>query len=94
MGLVLVAAGPLGDLLGRRRMFLIALSAFVVTSGLSGAAPSMAMLIAARLLQGVAAGMLIPQNSGLTKTCSAERSGDGRSGYSVPRWGCPPRQVR
>jgi hypothetical protein len=65
MGLVLVAAGRLGDLLGRRRMFLIALSAFVVTSGLSGAAPSMAMLIAARLLQGVAAGMLIPQNSGL-----------------------------
>ncbi len=65
LGLVLVAAGRLGDLLGRRRMFLIALSAFVVTSGLSGAAPSMALLIAARLLQGVAGGMLIPQNSGL-----------------------------
>ena len=64
-GLVLVVAGRLGDLLGRRRMFLIALSAFVVTSGLCGAAPSMAAAIAARLLQGVAGGMLIPQNSGL-----------------------------
>jgi len=64
-GLVLVVAGRLGDLFGRRRMFLIALSAFVVTSGLCGAAPSMALLIAARLLQGVAGGMLIPQNSGL-----------------------------
>jgi EmrB/QacA subfamily drug resistance transporter len=64
-GLVLIVAGRLGDLLGRRRMFLIALSAFVVTSGLCGAAPSMALLIAARLLQGVAGGMLIPQNSGL-----------------------------
>jgi EmrB/QacA subfamily drug resistance transporter len=64
-GLVLVAAGRLGDLLGRRRMFLIALTAFVVTSGLSGAAPNIALLIAARLLQGVAGGMLIPQNSGL-----------------------------
>jgi len=64
-GLVLVAAGRLGDLLGRRRMFLIALSAFVVTSGLCGAAPTMPLLIAARLLQGVAGGMLVPQNSGL-----------------------------
>jgi EmrB/QacA subfamily drug resistance transporter len=64
-GLVLVAAGRLGDLFGRRRMFLIALSAFVVTSGLSGAAPNITLLIAARLLQGIAGGMLIPQNSGL-----------------------------
>ena len=37
-GLALVPAGRLGDAFGRRRMFLIALSAFVVTSGLSGAA--------------------------------------------------------
>jgi MFS family permease len=63
--LVLVAAGRLGDVLGRRRMFLIALSAFVVTSGLSGAALNLALLIAARVLQGIAGGMLIPQNSGL-----------------------------
>jgi len=65
LGLSLVPAGRLGDTLGRRRMFLIALSAFVVTSALSGAAPSIGLLIAARLLQGVAAGMLTPQNSGL-----------------------------
>jgi EmrB/QacA subfamily drug resistance transporter len=65
MGLVLVAAGRLGDALGRRPMFLIALSAFVLTSGLAGAAPTMGLLIAARLVQGVAGGMLIPQNSGL-----------------------------
>ena len=64
-GLALVPAGRLGDSLGRRRMFLIALSAFVVTSALSGAAPTIGLLIAARLLQGVAGGMLIPQNSGL-----------------------------
>jgi EmrB/QacA subfamily drug resistance transporter len=64
-GLALVPAGRLGDVLGRRRMFLIALSAFVVTSALSGAAPTTGLLIAARLLQGVAGGMLLPQNSGL-----------------------------
>jgi EmrB/QacA subfamily drug resistance transporter len=65
LGLALVPAGRLGDTIGRRRMFLIALAAFVVTSALTGAAPSIGLLIAARLLQGVAGGMLIPQNSGL-----------------------------
>jgi hypothetical protein len=64
-GLALVPAGRLGDTLGRRRMFLIGLSAFVVTSALTGAAPSIGLLIAARLLQGVAGGTLVPQNSGL-----------------------------
>jgi EmrB/QacA subfamily drug resistance transporter len=65
LGLALVPAGRLGDSVGRRRMFLIALSAFVLTSALTGAAPSAGLLIAARLVQGVAGGMLIPQNSGL-----------------------------
>ena len=64
-GLVLVAGGRLGDLLGRRRMFLIGLTAFTVTSAVAGAAPNEELLVAARLLQGVAAGMLTPQNSGL-----------------------------
>ncbi|MGH3772857.1 MAG: MFS transporter [Pseudonocardiaceae bacterium] len=67
-GLVLVAGGRLGDALGRRRMFLVALSGFVLTSALCGAAPSAGLLVAARLLQGVAAGMLTPQNSGLIQT--------------------------
>ena len=65
MGLALVPAGRLGDALGRRRMFLIALSAFVLTSALSGVAPTIGLLIVARLLQGAAGGMLIPQNTGL-----------------------------
>jgi EmrB/QacA subfamily drug resistance transporter len=65
LGLTLVPAGRLGDALGRRRMFLIALTACIVTSALTGAAPTTGLLIAARLLQGVAGGLLIPQNSGL-----------------------------
>ena len=47
-GLALAPAGRLGDVLGRRRMFLIAPSAFVATSALSGAAPTTKLLIAAR----------------------------------------------
>jgi EmrB/QacA subfamily drug resistance transporter len=64
-GLVLVSGGRLGDVLGRRWMFLIALSAFIVTSALAGAAPTETTLVLARLLQGFAAGLLTPQNTGL-----------------------------
>jgi EmrB/QacA subfamily drug resistance transporter len=64
-GLALVPGGRLGDMFGRRRMFLLALPAFVLTSALSGAAPTAGLLIAARLLQGFAGGMLLSQNSGL-----------------------------
>ncbi|WP_290062324.1 MFS transporter [Amycolatopsis solani] len=64
-GLVLVTGGRLGDAFGRRTMFLGALAAFVLTSALAGAAPNETTLVIARLAQGVAAGMLTPQNTGL-----------------------------
>lgn len=64
-GLTLVAGGRLGDLVGRRRMFLIGLALFTLTSASAGAAPSEDLLVAARLLQGMAAGLLMPQNTGL-----------------------------
>jgi EmrB/QacA subfamily drug resistance transporter len=64
-GLVLVAGGRLGDLVGRRRMFLVGLAGFTATSALAGAAPTAELLVTARLLQGVAAGFLTPQNTGL-----------------------------
>lgn len=64
-GLSLVAGGRLGDVLGRQVMFLVSLTPFVPTSALAGAAPNKLFLIGARLLQGLAAGLLTPQNSGL-----------------------------
>ncbi len=60
LGALLVIGGSLGDLFGRRRVFIIGLIAFGVTSVLSGAAPSIETLIAARALQGVAAALLVP----------------------------------
>jgi EmrB/QacA subfamily drug resistance transporter len=65
VGLALVPAGRLGDVYGRRPMFLAALAAFVATSAASGAAPSLELLVCARVLQGIAAGSLTPQVSGL-----------------------------
>ena len=64
-GLVLVAGGRLGDLVGRRRMFLLGLAGFILTSAAAGAATNEETIVAARLLQGAAAGMLTPQNTGL-----------------------------
>lgn len=63
--LTLVSGGRLGDAWGRRRMFVVALAAFVACSALAGLAPSIGWLIAARLLQGIAGGALTPQNTGL-----------------------------
>ncbi|WP_232075648.1 MFS transporter [Phytohabitans suffuscus] len=64
-GLTLVAAGRLGDAVGRRRMFLFALGGFILFSAAAGAAPSIGLLVAARLAQGIASGSLAPQNSAL-----------------------------
>ncbi|MFB8249457.1 MFS transporter [Streptomyces sp. NPDC055952] len=63
--LALVSAGRLGDALDRRRIFLIALSGFVLFSAACGAAPSITLLVVARLAQGLAAGFMAPQNSAL-----------------------------
>jgi EmrB/QacA subfamily drug resistance transporter len=63
-GLALVPAGRLGDVRGRRSVFMVGLTAFTVASSLAGAAQSEAWLVAARLVQGVAGGILVPQVSG------------------------------
>ncbi|GAA3043382.1 MFS transporter [Streptomyces glomeratus] len=63
--LALVTAGRLGDALDRRRIFLVALSGFVIFSAACGAAPDITLLVVARLAQGLAAGFMAPQNSAL-----------------------------
>jgi EmrB/QacA subfamily drug resistance transporter len=65
LGLALVAGGRLGDAFGRRNMYLIALSGFVATSVFAGLAPTLTLLVVARLLQGLVAGLVTPQNGGL-----------------------------
>ncbi|MGI8666220.1 MAG: MFS transporter [Jatrophihabitans sp.] len=64
-GLMLVPAGRLGDLRGRRRLWIAGLLAFTMASVLCGAAPNSDWLVTARLIQGLAAGLLTPQTSAL-----------------------------
>jgi EmrB/QacA subfamily drug resistance transporter len=66
-GLVPVLGGKLGDDHGRRLMFQVGVAGFVVTSTLSGLAPTAGVLIGARVLQGVFGGLINPQTSGLVQ---------------------------
>jgi EmrB/QacA subfamily drug resistance transporter len=66
-GVVPIIAGRLGDDHGRRPMFLIGVAGFVVTSALAGVSPGPVPLIAARVLQGLAGGLINPQVSGLVQ---------------------------
>ena len=62
---LLVAAGRLADLIGRRKIFLHGLGLFTVSSMLCAAAPSANALIAARALQAAAAALITPASLGL-----------------------------
>lgn len=63
-GLALVPAGRLGDARSRRAVFIAGLALFTATSALAGAAQNEGWLVGARLLQGMAGGLLVPQVSG------------------------------
>ncbi len=64
-GLTLVPSGRIGDVLGRRTVFVVGVVLFGLASLGCGLAPTSAMLVVARLVQGAAGGILNPQVSGL-----------------------------
>jgi EmrB/QacA subfamily drug resistance transporter len=66
-GMVPIIGGRLGDDRGRRLMLLIGIAAFVVFSAAVGFAPNPSVLVAGRVLQGLAGGLLNPQVSGLVQ---------------------------
>ena len=60
LGALIVFGGSLGDRYGRRRVFVLGAVGFSVASVLCAVAPSSGLLIAARVLQGIAGAMLVP----------------------------------
>ncbi|WP_316780769.1 MFS transporter [Streptomyces sasae] len=68
---LLITGGRLGDIAGRKRLFVIGVTGFMIASAACAAAPTVGLLIAFRVVQGAAAAVIIPQTIGLIKTMFA-----------------------
>jgi MFS transporter, DHA2 family, methylenomycin A resistance protein len=64
---LLLSGGSLGDRLGGRGVFQAGLSLFTLASAACAAAPSVGLLVAARLLQGLGAALLVPSSLALLR---------------------------
>jgi EmrB/QacA subfamily drug resistance transporter len=67
----LVTGGRLGDIVGHRRTFLFGSAGFVLASMVCGFAPSTGWLIVARLVQGLAGAIAVPQGFGILRSVFA-----------------------
>ena len=67
-GSLLLAGGRIGDLFGRKRLFVASATGFGAASAVGGAAQSFGMLVAARGLQGVFAALMAPAALSLVST--------------------------
>jgi EmrB/QacA subfamily drug resistance transporter len=79
---LMLVGGSLGDLYGRKRLFIIGLAGFGVTSVLCAVAPTDETLVAARALQGIAGALLVP---GSLAILAATFEGEAR-GRAVGLW--------
>ncbi len=64
---VLITGGRLGDIYGRKRLFLIGVSGFTIASALCGFAQSPVMLVSSRFLQGAMGALMFPQALSVTQ---------------------------
>ncbi|WP_411140165.1 MFS transporter [Streptomyces sp. x-80] len=75
-GSLMPVAGRLGDLYGRRRMLLLGLALFGTAAALCALAPSLPLLVAARILQGAGGALIMP--AGLALLTTSFPPGHGR----------------
>jgi EmrB/QacA subfamily drug resistance transporter len=87
---LLIAGARLGDMLGRRRLFIVGSAGFTLFSAASAAAPSMTVLIVFRIFQGAFGALMIPQGFGLMKQVFEDRAEfDKAIGLFGPATGLP-----
>jgi MFS family permease len=87
---LLIAGARLGDIFGRRRLFLVGSAGFTLFSAASAAAPTIGVLIAFRALQGAFGALMIPQGFGLMKQVfDDEAEMDKALGLFGPATGVP-----
>jgi EmrB/QacA subfamily drug resistance transporter len=79
---LILVGGSLGDLFGRRLIFLIGVAIFAVASAACGAASSIHQLILARSVQGVGAAFLVPGSLSIISTSFDEKS----RGRAIGTW--------
>src|SRR3954447_24850990 len=73
---LLVLGGRLGDLFGRRRVFVLGTVLFAGASAIGGLAPAMPLLLAARVVQGMGGALMLPTTVAIVgATYPAERRG-------------------
>jgi sugar phosphate permease len=75
---LILVGGSMGDLFGRRRMFLLGVAVFAIASIACGLASSIQQLIAARAIQGMGAAFLVPGSPALI-SASFDESERGRA---------------
>jgi EmrB/QacA subfamily drug resistance transporter len=75
---LILAGGALGDILGRRFMFLVGVFLFAAASAWCGLSPSMRELIGARSIQGIGAALLVPGSLAII-SASFDQSSRGRA---------------
>jgi len=78
-GSLLLLGGRIGDLVGRKQVFLVGMVGFALASALGGLAPSFGVLIAARALQGIFGAILAPAALSLLSTTFTDPDERGKA---------------
>ncbi len=86
LGSLILVGGSLGDLYGERKVFAIGVAGFGVASAACAASPTIAFLVVARMVQGVAGALLVPSSLAvIVNTFSAEERGGAIGTWTA--WG-------
>jgi EmrB/QacA subfamily drug resistance transporter len=86
---LLIAGARLGDIYGRRRLFILGEAGFTLFSAACAVAPGMGALIALRALQGAFGALMIPQGFGLMKQVFDDEELGRAMGMFGPATGLP-----
>lgn len=79
---LILVGGSMGDLFGRRRMFVLGVGIFAAASAYCGLATSIGHLIAARAVQGIGAAFLVPESLAIISACF----GESERGRAIGTW--------
>ncbi len=79
---LILVGGSMGDLFGRRRMFLAGVAVFAIASARCGLAPNIHQLVIARAIQGVGAAFLVPGSLSIISASFSEKE----RGRAIGTW--------